>query len=300
MNTGTIVKGIGGFYYVDTNENIIECKARGHFRNKKLSPCVGDKVEITIDGDGKGTIDVINERKNVFVRPPVSNIDEMIIVASVSNTSPDLTFIDKMLVIAHNCDVDVKICFNKSDLDDGNVNSIVQMYRDAGYDAFTTSTVENVGIDIIRSSIKGKTVAFSGFSGVGKSSLLNAALDNDVMQTGEVSERLKRGKHTTRHVELYPLSELFGDGTEGYVADTPGFSLLDFVRFDFFDKEDLLYTFPEFDKYIGGCRYTRCTHLCEDGCAIYDAVKRGEIVKSRHDSFVSIYNDLKGKNKWDK
>lgn len=292
MNTGTIVKGIGGFYYVDTNENIIECKARGHFRNKKLSPCVGDKVEITIDGDGKGTIDVINERKNVFVRPPVSNIDEMIIVASVSNPSPDLTFIDKMLVIAHNCDVDVKICFNKSDLDDGNVNSIVQMYRDAGYDAFTTSTVENIGIDIIRSSIKGKTVAFSGFSGVGKSSLLNAALDNDVMQTGKVSERLKRGKHTTRHVELIRYNG-------GYIVDTPGFSMLDFPLD--ITKDSLKDYFPEFAKYEEDCKFRNCNHMGNSNvCAVCKACIDNKISSSRFENYKNFYDTLMQRKEWKK
>ncbi len=292
MHTGTIVKGIGGFYYVDINDKIIECKARGHFRNKKLSPCVGDKVEITLDGDGKGTIDVINERKNIFIRPPVSNIDEMIIVASVTNPSPDLTFIDKMLVIAQSSNVEVKICFNKSDLDDGNVNSLVKMYTDAGYDAFTTSTVEDIGIDIIRNSIKGKTVAFSGFSGVGKSSLLNAVLDYDVMQTGEVSERLKRGKHTTRHVELISYNG-------GYIVDTPGFSMLDFP--EDITKDLLKDYFPEFTKYEDECKFRNCNHMGNSSvCAVCRACEDNKISLSRFENYKNFYENLMQRKEWKK
>ncbi len=237
MDTGIIVKGIGGFYYVDIGERIIECKARGHFRNKNMSPCVGDKVDITVTDGGKGSIDVIHPRINMFIRPPVANIDEMIIVASVANPSPDLIFVDKMLAICQSLNVGVKICFNKSDLDDGEVQKLVDVYRKAGYPAFSTSTIDNVGIDNIRNSLEGKTTAFSGFSGVGKSSLLNSVMNDNIMQTGEVSQRLKRGKHTTRHVEL--ISHM-----GGYIVDTPGFSMLDFPQT--ITKDNLKDDYPEF------------------------------------------------------
>lgn len=292
MLTGTIIKGIGGFYYIDTGDAVIECKARGHFRNKNMSPCVGDKVDITIGKDGKGAIDAIHERSNVFIRPPVSNIDAMIIVASVQNPAPDLAFIDKMLVIAQNSNVDVKICFNKFDLDNGSVNDLVQMYRDAGYTAFTTSTVEDIGIDLIRSSLAGKITAFSGFSGVGKSSLLNAVLNHKVMQTGDVSERLKRGKHTTRHVELIGYND-------GYIVDTPGFSMLDFPKN--IKKDDLKEYFPEFSLYEADCRFRGCNHMGNsDVCAVCDAVEKGNISETRFNNYKSFYNVLSQRKEWKK
>ena len=292
MLTGTIIKGIGGFYYVDTPEGIIECKARGHFRNKNLSPCVGDKVDISIDNQNKGAIDKIYDRKNVFIRPPVSNIDEMIIVASVVNPSPDLAFIDKMLVIAQNSNVDVKICFNKFDLDNGSVNELVDMYRNAGYMAFTTSTVEDIGIDLIRNSISGKTVAFSGFSGVGKSSLLNSVINTEVMQTGEISERLRRGKHTTRHVELISFSG-------GYIVDTPGFSMLDFPLN--ITKDTLKDYFPEFLQYEDGCKFRNCNHMgLSNVCAVCKACEDGKIARFRFDNYKNFYIILSQRKEWKK
>lgn len=292
MNTGTIVKGIGGFYYVDTGEEIVECKARGHFRNKNMSPCVGDKVDITITGEGKGSLDTIHQRSNVFIRPPVANIDAMIIVASVQNPAPDLAFIDKMLIIAQNSNVDVKICFNKFDLDNGSVNELVQMYRNAGYTAFTTSTVEDIGIDLIRKSLSGRITAFSGFSGVGKSSLLNAVLKQQVMQTGDVSERLKRGKHTTRHVELISYNN-------GYIVDTPGFSMLDFPKE--ITKDELKDYFPEFSNYESQCRFRGCNHMGNTKvCAVCDAVQKGEISETRFNNYKSFYDILSQRKEWQK
>ncbi|MBO5007528.1 MAG: ribosome small subunit-dependent GTPase A [Clostridia bacterium] len=292
MNTGTIVKGIGGFYYVDTGEEIVECKARGHFRNKNMSPCVGDKVDITITGEGKGSLDTIHQRSNVFIRPPVANIDAMIIVASVQNPAPDLAFIDKMLIIAQNSNVDVKICFNKFDLDNGSVNELVQMYRNAGYTAFTTSTVEDIGIDLIRKSLSGRITAFSGFSGVGKSSLLNAVLKQQVMQTGDVSERLKRGKHTTRHVELISYNN-------GYIVDTPGFSMLDFPKE--ITKDELKDYFPEFLNYESQCRFRGCNHMGNTKvCAVCDAVQKGEISETRFNNYKSFYDILSQRKEWQK
>lgn len=292
MNTGTIVKGIGGFYYVDTGEEIVECKARGHFRNKNMSPCVGDKVDITITGEGKGSLDTIHQRSNVFIRPPVANIDAMIIVASVQNPAPDLAFIDKMLIIAQNSNVDVKICFNKFDLDNGSVNELVQMYRNAGYTAFTTSTVEDIGIDLIRKSLAGRITAFSGFSGVGKSSLLNAVLKQQVMQTGDVSERLKRGKHTTRHVELISYNN-------GYIVDTPGFSMLDFPKE--ITKDELKDYFPEFLNYESQCRFRGCNHMGNTKvCAVCDAVQKGEISETRFNNYKSFYDILSQRKEWQK
>ncbi len=291
MAFGTIVKGIGGFYYIDIGDDIIECKARGHFRKQKMSPCVGDRVEITIDSDNKGTIDKIYERTNSFVRPPVANIEEMIIVASVLNPAPDLSFIDKMLVIAQNSNVDVKICFNKIDMDDGCVDETVHMYRNAGYDAFVTSAVDNIGIDTVRNSVSGKIAVFSGFSGVGKSSLLNAVLDNKVMATGEVSQRLKRGKHTTRHVELIKYNG-------GYIVDTPGFSMLDFPKD--ITKDMLKDYFPEFNKFEDNCKFRDCNHLGSSNvCSVCRAVEDGEISQTRYNNYRSFYDVLSQRKEWE-
>lgn len=290
MIKGTILKGIGGFYYIDTAEGIIECKARGKFRNKKLSPCVGDRVEILEDADGKGSIDKIYERKNCFVRPPVSNIDALIVVASVQNPSPDLTFIDKMIIIAEKNGVDVKICFNKFDLDDGSVNELVQLYRNAGYFAFTTSTVENIGIDIIRTMLKDKITAFAGFSGVGKSSLLNSVIGNAHMETGDVSSRLRRGKHTTRHVELVEYGG-------GYIVDTPGFSMLD-IPHDI-TKDTLKDYFSEFNEYEPYCKFRGCNHMAEKSvCAVCCAASEGKIAASRYDNYKNFYKMLASRKEW--
>jgi len=292
MTKGTIIKGIGGFYYVDTGDSIIECKARGHFRNKKLSPCVGDLVDISVDKDNIGSIEKIYERRNYFIRPPVSNINEMIIVASICNPAPDLTFIDKMLVIAQANNVDVKICFNKLDLDDGSIKAIADIYINAGYEVYITSTLEDVGINAIRNSISGKIVAFSGFSGVGKSSLLNAVVAKECMQTGEVSNRLQRGKHTTRHVELISFNG-------GYIVDTPGFSMLDFP--DSISKEDLADYFPEFDDYSDGCKFRNCNHMGNSSvCAVCKAVGEGSISSDRFNNYKSFYNILSHRKEWEK
>ena len=292
MILGTIVKGIGGFYYIDTEDGIVECKARGHFRSKKMSPCVGDKVYISINADGTGNIDKIIPRINCFIRPPVANIEELIVVASVQNPEPDLNFIDKMLCIAHNSDVSVKICFNKSDLDDGGVENLVQMYRSAGYETFVTSTTDGVGIDAIRKLISGKISAFSGFSGVGKSSLLNAVTNKEHMETGEVSERLRRGKHTTRHVELIKFNG-------GYIVDTPGFSNLEFPQE--FSKESLKECFPEFEKYEAQCKFRDCNHTGNSSvCAVCRATEYNEIALSRYENYKNFYSTLSQRKEWKK
>lgn len=290
MIKGTILKGIGGFYYVNTPDGTVECKARGRFRNKKLSPCVGDRVELELSEVGKGSINKILERKNCFVRPPVSNIDAMIVVASVQNPPPDLMFIDKMIILAEKNGVDVKICFNKFDLDDGSVNDLVQLYRNAGYFAFTTSTVENIGIDIIRVMLKDKITAFAGFSGVGKSSLLNAVLNNEHMETGEVSSRLKRGRHTTRHVELVEYGG-------GYIVDTPGFSMLDIPQD--ITRDTLKNYFSEFEEYEPYCKFRGCNHIADKKvCAVCEAAENGGIAMSRYENYKTFYKALAARKEW--
>ena len=290
MISGIIIKGIGGFYYVDVGNEIIECKARGHFRNKKMSPCVGDYVDIEIEKDGKGSVCAIHPRKNSFIRPPVSNIDAMIVVASVMNPVPDLAFIDKMIIIAQMNNVNVEICFNKNDLGADCVDKLVKLYQDVGYKAYSTSTISNTGIELVKDSLDGRITAFSGFSGVGKSSLLNAVLDNNIMETGEVSERLKRGKHTTRHVELIPYKG-------GYIVDTPGFSMLDFPAEM---KKDMLKDyFPEFSEHMENCRFRDCNHLASSSvCAVCEAVEKGEIPKSRYENYKNFYSVLGQRKEW--
>ena len=292
MFSGTIIKGIGGFYYVDTGTEIVECKARGHFRNKKMSPCVGDHVDFDLGNDGKVAICAIHPRKNYFIRPPVSNIDNMIIVASVLNPLPDLNFIDKMIIISEMNNVDVQICFNKCDLDSDSVDRLVKLYQDAGYKAYMTSTVDNLGIERFKNSLEGKITAFSGFSGVGKSSLLNRILDSEVMETGEVSERLKRGKHTTRHVELISYNG-------GYIVDTPGFSMLDFPKE--ITKGELINYFPDFIDFARDCRFRDCNHMAKSNvCAVCKAAEDGKISSSRYENYKNFYSILSQRKEWDK
>lgn len=299
---GKLIKGVGGLYFIRLdNGDIISCKAKGAFRHESIKPCVGD--DVTVLADGGYVLHGITERINCLIRPPISNVGVIFITFAAAEPEPALLNIDKLTCIAEHLKIRPVITVTKADIAPDKAEELANIYRKSGFKTFVSGK-DNSAIPLIRDYIhdecKGMISCFAGASGVGKSTLMTALFPELQLETGEISVKIARGKHTTRHVELYPLDKLFNDGTEGYVADTPGFSLLDFVRFDFFDKDDLLYTFPEFKEHIGSCRYTRCTHLCEDGCAIVNAVKRGEIVKSRHDSFVSLYNDLKGKNKWDK
>ncbi len=277
---------------MDTGNTVVECKARGHFRKDKLVPCVGDKVEFTPDKDGKGAIDRIFSRKNIFVRPPVANIDTMIIVASLKNPSPDLAFIDKMLTIASVKEVDVMLCFNKWDLDSKTADELSCLYGNIGYKTFKTSAVQKLGIDEVREVFCGKIVAFSGFSGVGKSSLLNCVMESDVMQTGDVSERLRRGKHTTRHVELVPYNG-------GYIVDTPGFSMLDFP--DEVTKDSLKDYFCEFEEFSAECKFRDCNHTGNSSvCSVCKAYEDGKIASSRFTNYIDFYNILAQRKEWKK
>lgn len=299
---GKLIKGIGGLYFIRLESGeVISCKAKGAFRHESIKPCIGD--DVTVLDDNGYVLNDISERKNCLIRPPISNVGVIFITFACAEPEPALLNIDKLTCIAEHCGIRPVILVTKSDIAPEKAMKLADIYEKSGFKTFVSGSdgeALNEIREYIHNECKGLITCFAGASGVGKSTLMTALFPELNLETGEISAKIARGKHTTRHVELYPLDKLFSDGTDGYIADTPGFSLLDFVRFDFFGKEDLVYTFPEFEKYIGGCRYSRCTHLCEDGCAIYDAVKRGDIVKSRHDSFVSLYNDLKGKNKWDK
>ena len=242
--TGKILKGIGGFYYVQTDEELVECRARGLFRNKSVMPYVGDNVEIEISDDKTGYVVSIEKRQNFFIRPPIANVDLLIIVVAMANPAPDLMFLDKMLIQAMAAGVEAVICFNKSDLTaEDKCETLLQIYNNLGYKTFVTSTLTGDGIESVKNIIKGKVISVCGFSGVGKSSILNAILGSDNLQVGEISKKLSRGKHTTREVSLIEYTK------GSYLADTPGFSSLDLP--ESVTKDNLKDYFVEFSDFSG-------------------------------------------------
>lgn len=287
---GLIIKGIGGFYYVKTNNATIECKARGRFRNDNIKPFVGDYVEIEISQDNTGRILEILERKNLFIRPPIANIDRIFIVVAQRDPAPDFLFIDKIAAICSLKNIEPIIVINKTDLDDSDF--ISDLYKSAGFVVLKISTLNKDVKDIITPFIKDKICAFVGLSGVGKSSIINK-LDLLVkMEVGDISEKIMRGKHTTRHVELI-------ENQGGFVADTPGFSLLDIEKIENINKDQIQYGFIEFEKYIGNCKFSDCSHLNPVGCEIFAALKSGKINQSRYNSYVNLYEQIKNKKEWE-
>lgn len=288
ITDGIIVKGIGGFYYVDTGEKIIECRARGKFRKTDVIPMVGDKVSVTVEKSGEGSVSRIYERKNALIRPPVANIDAIVLVCAAANPAPDFALMDKMLVIAQKNGIEGMVCINKTDLiTNEQVDEISLVYKNAGYKVITACAALGEGIDELEKIIKGKTVAFAGLSGVGKSSLLSLLTGKD-LAVGDVS-KIQRGKHTTRHVELIPASG-------GYVFDTPGFSRLEVSGIK---AEELRLLFPEMEKYEGQCRFRGCAHIAEPDCAVLEALNMGEISQSRHKSYCDMYEILKNVKEWE-
>ena len=281
MVKGIIIKALSGFYYVRTEDGILECKARGKFRLDGTSPLVGDRVVCTVDSAGRGRIDRVEERRNWFIRPAVANIDALVFIAANTNPVTDPFLIDRVSVIAEDSDCELIICVNKTDIDPG--NTLTDIFTKAGFRVIPTSAVTGEGIEELRQEIAGKLCAFTGNSGVGKSSILNALMPGANIKTGEVSDKLGRGKHTTRHVELYELE----GGT--YVADTPGFASFDLEMMNVIPKEQLQYDFIDFAPYIGKCRFNNCAHLKEPGCAVTEAVDRGLISQSRYRSYKRLY-----------
>ncbi|MBE6802593.1 MAG: ribosome small subunit-dependent GTPase A [Ruminococcaceae bacterium] len=287
---GVIIKGIGGFYYVEAAGEVYECKARGAFRKKKITPLAGDNVTITVREGKENTIDEIGERKNFLLRPPVANIDTLIIVSSVKDPVPSLLVIDKMTAIAVDKGIKPCVIFSKSDL--GDTTALESVYRKAGIDVVSVCCKTGEGIEKVKEMISDGITVFTGNTGVGKSSLLNCIDERFSLATGEISDKLGRGRHTTREVTLYHINN-------GLVADTPGFSSLDIEQTsDVIVKENLPFCFPEFQEYLGKCKFTSCSHTVEKGCLILEALNNGEIDKNRHESYVSMYNDVKDLKEW--
>ena len=290
MIKGRIMKALSGFYYVQTEDALVECKARGRFRKERITPLVGDWVELTME-HGKGMLETILPRKNSFIRPAVSNLDLLVLLVSevIPVTEPYL--VDRVTAIAGNQNVPVVICVNKNDLSiDGQLAGI---YSRAGYDVVRTSAVTGEGVETLRNLIRGKVVAFTGNSGVGKSSVLNCLAPELEIRTGEVSEKLGRGRHTTRHIELFALPD------HTLVADTPGFSSFDTDQMEVVLKENLQYAFPDFAPYIGKCQFHDCAHLKEPGCAVTQALRAGEIEPTRYDSYSKLYEKAKEIKPWE-
>ena len=292
MLDGRIMKGIGGFYYVDTEKGLYECRARGIFRKNKITPLVGDRVSISVvdEENKKGVVEEIEERDTELVRPPIANVDKALIVFAIKNPSPNLSLLDRFIVLAEKENLEIVIVFTKVDLDaDGELlEELKSIYEVSGYKVIPVSNKLKLNIDKIKEELKENTVVFAGPSGVGKSSLLNEVDKNFELKTGEVSDKIKRGKHTTRHAELLKLE------CGGMVADTPGFSSL---TLDDTDESELKEYFIEFDKY-DDCRFgSRCIHENEPSCAVKEAVENGEISKKRYESYIQLLNEIRSEKR---
>ncbi len=288
--TGRILRSLSGFYDVQTDGKLITCKARGIFRKTGETPLTGDMVEISVE-KGRGMIEKILPRKNSFVRPAVANIDALVIFAANVNPVTEPFLIDRVAAIAGDQEVPVVLCINKCDLDPA--VDLAKIYRSAGFPVICASAETGEGVEELRDLIAGKLVAFTGNSGVGKSSILNRLCPALALPVGEVSEKLGRGRHTTRHVQLYEL----GEGT--FVADTPGFSSFDTDQMDVILKENLQYAFPDFGDYIGKCQFHDCSHRKEPGCAVAAGVAAGEIQASRYDSYLKLYEKASQIKEWE-
>jgi ribosome biogenesis GTPase len=303
--TGKIISLTGGLYTVVTDTGNIPCRARGLFRHENIKPLVGDNVEITPEErDGEGSITAVMPRKNALIRPPLANLDLLLTVIAAAEPEPSQLIADKLITIAEFNKIEPVIVVTKTDLSPETAQHIASDYRKCGFEVFAVNGKSGEGTAELRGFIasvcNGKTAAFAGVSGTGKSTLLNTMFPTLSQVTGELSRRISRGKNTTRRAELFPIADLLCDSSaDGYFADTPGFSLLDFEHFDFYDRGDLPFTFREFKPYLAACRYTKCSHTKEDGCAVIAAVREGIIPQGRHDSYVSIYADLKNKRDWD-
>ena len=293
MIEGRIIKGIGGFYYIETEKGLYECRARGIFRKNKITPLVGDFVKISVvdEDNKKGVVEEIQERKTELVRPPIANVNKALIVFAVKNPTPHLSLLDRFIVLAERENLEIVIILTKIDLDDDNTfEKIKNIYEPCGYKVIGVSNLENKNIDKVKEELKDNTVVFAGPSGVGKSSLLNQIDSNFQLKTGDVSDKIKRGKHTTRHAELFELK--FG----GMVADTPGFSSLTLDDIEDIDLKDYFIEFEDYDD----CKFgSRCIHQNEPNCSVKEAVENGEIPKERYESYIQLLNEIRqGKRRY--
>ncbi len=295
--TGKIIKGVGGFYYVHLHNNFIyECKAKGVFRNQNIKPMIGDDVDIDIisEKDKTGNIISIHERTNSLIRPTVSNVSQAIIIFALSNPKPNFNLLDRFLIMMSLQHIETIICFNKSDLvSEEKINEIKEIYTSCGYEVLITSTKEadeeKKEIGNLISKLENKTTVLAGPSGVGKSSIVNAVCPDMDAKTGSISDKIKRGKHTTRHTELMCIGE------DTYILDTPGFSSL---YVEDVEPEDLKYYYNEFEPYEGKCRFNGCVHINEPDCAVKEALDKKIISSLRYENYKQLFNELKEKRKW--
>ena len=287
---GRILKGIGGFYYVDTGESLVTCRARGKFRKTGETPRVGDIVEISVQNDGSGYLLEIDERKNTLIRPPISNIDVIAIVASKAPPKTDTYFIDRIAAMAVHKNIEVCVVINKCDEDIA--EELYDIYKNTDVNIFRVSALSGDGTEELKKYLKGKFTAFTGNSGVGKSTLINSLLPSANLETGEINDKIGRGRHTTRQVEILKLDE------DSWIADTPGFSAFDIVTKDGVTAESLQDLFPEFDEFKNDCRYIGCSHIKDSECAIIEAVESGKIEKTRYESYVKMYEELESVPKY--
>ena len=290
---GKIVKGIAGFYYIHTPDNqVYECKAKGIFRKEKLKPLVGDNVEMKVLDEEKkiGNIEEILERKNQLIRPAVSNVDQALVIFAAAKPEPNLNLLDRFLISMEKQNIETVVCFNKMDeASEEVIKKLRDIYSGCGYQVLFTSALFDKGVDGIKNLLKDKTTVLAGPSGVGKSSLINRIQPEANMETGSISEKIQRGKHTTRHSELF-----FIDGSS-YIMDTPGFSSL---YIDNMEKEELKDYFSEFRQYEEECRFIGCVHINEPNCGVKEALKMGQISQERYDNYVLLYEELKDKKKY--